>query len=621
MCTMCDATATFVPERHIDESGAQIDMISEVSDAADDLSTDYAIGISESFSGELETAGDRDWIAITLEEGVEYTISQHGYWGGTGTLRDGYMRLYNDDGELVEQNDDGIHGYDSQITFTATESGTYYVSVGSYQDSYTGTYTLQLSADVEYDATEAVDVDVLADYLVTGYWHDTDRDERAFDTSESNIITVNLTGLTAEGQQLARWALDAWEMYADIQFVEETRNAQITFDDEDSGAYASTSTWGITTLEADINVSTSWIDNYGSSATSYVYLAYIHEVGHALGLGHLGDYNGSAQYGSSQTFANDSWQVSIMSYFSQNENTTVEASYGTPITPMIADIVAIQSIYGAPSEENDVTAGDSTWGHGSDFGNYLDDVFASFAEGADGEVVTSEAYVFTIYDSGGNDFLDLSTLSSDNGVNLNDGTYSDIRGRTGSLAIAEDTFIEDLRMGSGNDTVVGNELGNDIWGKDGDDSIDGGAGRDWIWGGVGSDTISGGEDRDIIFGNEDDDLLLGNDGNDLIVGQKGADILDGGSGNDVLKGGTEADIFIYNENSGVDRIHDFTFSHGDTLQLDAALVDAFDNLEDLYENIGSVDESGILLDFGDGDRLRLTNIYDWAEMSEHILIA
>ena len=41
-----------------------------------------------------------------------------------------------------------------------------------------------------------------------------------------------------------------------------------------------------------VNVSTNWLRDFGTSIDSYSLTTYIHEIGHALGLGHQGYYNG-----------------------------------------------------------------------------------------------------------------------------------------------------------------------------------------------------------------------------------------------------------------------------------------------------------------------------------------
>ncbi|MEM9709173.1 MAG: M10 family metallopeptidase [Pseudomonadota bacterium] len=365
-------------------------------------------------------------------------------------------------------------------------------------------------------STDVYSYDQIADFLTDNFW-DSYGGARSFNASAGDTITYNVSGLTQEGQNLAEDAFDAWSMVTGLVFIETTSFAQITLNDQYLGAYASMSTSGGNIVSASINISESWIG--GSDRNDgYGFQTYMHEIGHALGLGHAGNYNGSANYGTDNDYANDSWQASLMSYFHQTENPTINASFAYTLTPMIADIIAIQNLYGAGGGN----PGNTIYGDGGNTGTYLDTWMSM-----------TNPIALTIYDGSGTDLIDLRSNGSDQRLALAAEAISDVNGLIGNLIIARGADIENAKTGSGDDTVDGNALTNDIDLGAGNDEARGGIGFDRIVGGSGADRLWGGANADNLFGGTGNDALYGDAGADRLSGEDGRDTLDGGDGDDV----------------------------------------------------------------------------------------
>ena len=110
-------------------------------------STTGKVVAGNSTTGVIETVGDKDWFAVTLSAGATYKFSLESQSGGLG---DPMLKLYGLSGLLLLSDDDSGLLLDSEINYTASTSGTYYLEAQSSTSAYasgsqTGVYKLSAS--------------------------------------------------------------------------------------------------------------------------------------------------------------------------------------------------------------------------------------------------------------------------------------------------------------------------------------------------------------------------------------------------------------------------------------------------------------------------------------------
>lgn len=323
--------------------------------------------------------------------------------------------------------------------------------------------------------------------------------------------------------------------------------------------------------------------NYtNAQAGNYAWHTILHEIGHALGLKHGHEVqNGFAALPTEY----DSIEYSVMTYRSFVGGAATSYSYSTysaPQTYMMADIAALQQIYGADFTTN---ADDTVykWTPGS--GDTL--VNGDVGIDAGGNVIFA-----TIWDGGGTDLYDLSAYSTNLTIDLAAGGASNFgdsqlaylgSGHKASGSIYNallfngDTrsLIEAATGGSGSDEISGNQAANLLAGQAGNDTIRGKSGDDRVSGGNGNDQLFGGAGHDKLFGDAGDDILVG---------------------------GGRKDIFRFAFGDGKDIVKDFV--HGEDK---LAFHDArYGGLDDLLDN-ASQSGNDVVFSFGDNNAVTIEN--------------
>ena len=245
-------------------------------DAPADKTTDYTVQGGDTVQGSMVSGEDKDWFEIVLTKGTTYRIYLNDLSEGELTLKDAQ-------GLIVHEG--STEANTARLVFHPSETQTLYIEVGNKVDEG-GSYRLRVEREAPVGTYASV-----VEYLQSGYW-----DPMKFDTGDDKVITVNMVALVTGAKDLARTAFEAWSAVTGLEFTyTEEESADILMEsrgEASPGALTMRSVENEDRIEqAIINMPARTFELFGYSVGTWAFEALLHEIGHALGLGHPGPYN------------------------------------------------------------------------------------------------------------------------------------------------------------------------------------------------------------------------------------------------------------------------------------------------------------------------------------------
>lgn len=204
----------------------------------------YTTAKSIAVNGTVQThnfhaTGDADWVKFAMTTGGTYTIAT----SNLGASNDTYMYLYDTNGTtILDQDDDSGTDWGSQIVWTATQSGTYYVRVRHYSSTggctgYDYDLVVQASGAAVPTSPSNLSATAIAPAQIRLTWTDNSSDESDFhverspdgnaDWTEIAIASAGVTSYTVSACDTTFFRVHA-HRHSDNQYSDYSNTASAT---------------------------------------------------------------------------------------------------------------------------------------------------------------------------------------------------------------------------------------------------------------------------------------------------------------------------------------------------------------------------------------------------------